>query len=52
MNTVVTAVIAVVVIAACAATIVQVVRIGDSGAQATWGGVVAQLATRRIRNMF
>jgi uncharacterized membrane protein len=41
MNTAVSAVIAILVIAACAATIVQVVRIGDSGAQATWGGVVA-----------
>ena len=41
MNILVSAVIAIVVIAACAATIVQVVRIGDSGAQATWGGVVA-----------
>ena len=40
-STVVTAVIAVVIIAACAATIAQVVRIGDSGARATWGGVVA-----------
>ena len=43
LNTVAAAVIAVVVIAASAATIVQVVRIGDSGAQATWGGIVANL---------
>jgi len=41
LSTVVTAVIAVVIIAACAATIAQVVRIGDSGARATWGGIVA-----------
>ena len=41
MNTVAATVIAVVVIAASAATIVQVIRIGDSGAQATWAGIVA-----------
>lgn len=38
------AVIAALVIAASAATIVQVVRIGDSGAHATWGGIVADSA--------
>ena len=41
MNTVAATVIAGVVIAASAATIVQVIRIGDSGAQATWAGIVA-----------
>ena len=34
-------ILAVVVVAASAATIVQVVRIGDSGARATWGDVAA-----------
>lgn len=41
MNTVAATVIAGVVIAASAATIVQVIRIGDSGAQATWASIVA-----------
>ncbi len=39
VSTVTRTVIAAVVIAACAATIVAVIRIGDSGAQAVWGGV-------------
>ena len=34
-------VLSVVVVAASVATIVQVVRIGDSGARATWGDVAA-----------
>jgi hypothetical protein len=37
-KTVVSVVIAVLVIAASVATTIQVVRIGDSGAQAVWGG--------------
>ena len=45
-------VIAGVVIAASAATIVQVIRIGDSGAQATWAGIVANSPPQRTRNMF
>lgn len=46
MNTVATAVITVVVIAASAATIVQVARIGESGARATWGDLVQSLPER------
>ena len=38
-----TAVIAALVITVGVATVVQVVRIGESGAQATWGDVVANL---------
>lgn len=40
-KTVVSVVIAVLVIAASVATTIQVIRIGDSGAQAVWGGVEA-----------
>ena len=43
LGTATAVILSVVVVAASAATIVQVVRIGDSGARATWGDVVANL---------